>query len=74
MLEDRTRLDAMRARLEDVRAQFDGIDPGAVAADTILGLLDRWTNEAGGHAAMPTAPSRPLRIEPGPEVVEDTVS
>ena len=74
LLEDRTRLDAMRARLEAVLARFAGVDPGSAAADTILDLLDRWTNESGGHATMPTAPSRPLRIEPGPEVVEDTVS
>lgn len=70
MLEDRTRLDAMRERLVEIRAMFDGVDPGEAAADTILGLLEEWGGAAGRSTGLPTTPPRPTRIEAGPEVLE----
>ncbi len=71
MLEDRTRLDAMRERLAEIRAMFGGVDPGEAAADTILALHAEWGGSAGdGGGELPKPPPRPTRLHAGPEIVE----
>ncbi len=71
LLERRHELEAMRGRLESVRATFDGIDTGPVAASRIIDMLEGWRLESGETGSFPTPIPRPTRIQPGPEVIED---
>lgn len=44
LLEDPEAMAGMKASLAGVRACFEGIDPGEVAAERILSLLDSWAD------------------------------
>ena len=51
LLEDPEALTAMRASLAEVRSRFEGIDPGEVAAERMLALVDVWSGAARDPAS-----------------------
>ena len=51
LLNDPEGLEAMRERLREIRSEFEGIDPGAVAAERILSLLQSWSGTTVGPGA-----------------------